>query len=468
MQASAYRGGDLADTNKGKTSKCRVSLSHSIEDTVVSTSTADSTIWERYEPVNAVSNYKMIQRIEFGGLCVAKEECLRNSRCHGFFYLLRDGLSFLFTLKDQKEIVVNTEGMQSKGNEGLYRMYLRANVNSTMLIKKDTEIELQDSLIQNYDVLGEDHFNLKGTHFQKESESKYSTIITTGTPQSIVVSLTTIPSRIGEVRDTLNTLIHQTLRPEHIFLNVPSVSNREKGTKYKIPDWLKEMENDGFVTLISGPDYGPATKLIPTVKRLHEEQPGTNHLILVVDDDTHYPPRLLETLVEWHKRLPNAALSLRGWVMKDSKRYLDIMSSYLIFGNEALFPHPTTVLTANCGYLVQSDHFDDNLWNYEGVPDGAKWMDDVWINGHLSRKSVPRFVVPFDEDQFTYNSYSPKLTLDKSITISNKNNGNGGSKGGTRIQANDQAIQHFGNSWDGDIMFSGKYRVHSDRFGIAR
>jgi len=468
MQASAYRAGDLVD-NKSQTGKCKIKLSHIIESNALLASTVDTTLWETYEPVNAVSNYKLIERIEFGGVCVAKEECLRNPRCHGFFYLLGDGLSFLFTLKDQTEIVANTEGMPSKGNEGLYRMYLRTNVNSTMLLTKGTEVEINSNVIETYEMLGESHFHLESKHFQKESDSKYNSIIKTGTPQSIVVSLTTIPSRIGEVRDTLNTLIHQTLRPDHIFLNVPSVSNREKGTKYKIPEWLKEMEDDGLVTLVSGTDYGPATKLIPTVKKFHEEQPGTNHLILVVDDDTHYPPRLLETLTKWHMRLPNAALSLRGWVMKDTKRYLDIFSSYLMFGNEALFPHPTTVLTANCGYLVQSDHFDANLWDYTGVPDGAKWMDDVWINGHLSKNNVPRFVVPFDEDQFTYNSYSPKLTLDTSITISKKNgNGNGGSKGGTRVQANDQAIQHFGSIWNGDVMFSGSYRVHSDRFGIPK
>ena len=158
--------------------------------------------------------------------------------------------------------------------------------------------------------------------------------------------------------------------------------------------------------------------------------------------------------------------------MKDNKRYLDITSSYLIFGDEALLPHPTTVLTANCGYLVQSDHFDQNLWNYDAVPDGAKWMDDVWINGHLSKNNVPRFVVPFDEDQFTYNSYSPKLTLDTSITISNQNDkkggGNGGSRGGTRIQANDQAIKYFEDIWNGDVMFSGPYRVYSERYGIPK
>jgi hypothetical protein len=61
---------------------------------------------------------------------------------------------------------------------------------------------------------------------------------------------------------------------------------------------------------------------------------------------------------------------------------------------------------------VQTAFFDHQLWNYTGTPDGAKWMDDVWISGQLAKNHVARLVVPFDEHQFTYNSYYPRLTLD--------------------------------------------------------
>merc|ERR1712070_784806 len=122
MQAAAYRGGDIGGNNKGgnengsNSAKCLITLHHNDAKPNSKSQPRESnsltTLWETYEPVNGISNYKMIERIEFGGVCVAKEECAKNPRCHGFLYLLRDGLSFLFTLKEQQEIVINTQGMR--------------------------------------------------------------------------------------------------------------------------------------------------------------------------------------------------------------------------------------------------------------------------------------------------------------------------------------------------------------------
>ena len=73
-----------------------------------------------------------------------------------------------------------------------------------------------------------------------------------------------------------------------------------------------------------------------------------------------------------------------------------------MYGNELFWPHPVSVIRGNCGYLVQSKFFDNQLWDgYGDAPPGAFFMDDVWISGRLAAGGVRRFVVPFDEDQFT-------------------------------------------------------------------
>jgi hypothetical protein len=65
-----------------------------------------------------------------------------------------------------------------------------------------------------------------------------------------------------------------------------------------------------------------------------------NALVLVVDDDTHYPPTLIETLLRWHELLPHAALALRGWVVHQDVRYLKLADSYLVFGSEVWYSRP--------------------------------------------------------------------------------------------------------------------------------
>ena len=98
---------------------------------------------------------------------------------------------------------------------------------------------------------------------------------------------------------------------------MPKHSDREK-TAYPIPNWLQllvERRNEAPKVRIRriDVDFGPATKLIPSVREAQEELGGENVLILVVGDDTLYPPRLLETLLEWNRRLPEAALAFSGW-----------------------------------------------------------------------------------------------------------------------------------------------------------
>src|SRR5512145_1408335 len=52
-----------------------------------------------------------------------------------------------------------------------------------------------------------------------------------------VVSLTTIPSRIGRLRPALNSLLDQTLRPARIYVALPARSRRE-ARPYTVPPWL--------------------------------------------------------------------------------------------------------------------------------------------------------------------------------------------------------------------------------------
>jgi len=59
-----------------------------------------------------------------------------------------------------------------------------------------------------------------------------------------------------------------------------------------------------------------------------------------VDDDTLYPPRLLETLLEWNRRLPDAALAFSGWpVVEKTLRYPHWSENYLVYGNEVGHHH---------------------------------------------------------------------------------------------------------------------------------
>lgn len=99
-----------------------------------------------------------------------------------------------------------------------------------------------------------------------------------GVRPRVVVSLTTLPSRIGGVVETIDSLLQQTLQPDAIYLNVPSASERFKEESYVIPPHLSKLDK---VRVRRTEDYGPVTKLIPTL----DEERDPNTLIITVDDD---------------------------------------------------------------------------------------------------------------------------------------------------------------------------------------
>jgi hypothetical protein len=110
----------------------------------------------------------------------------------------------------------------------------------------------------------------------------------------IVISLTTIPSRLDILSETTKNLNEQTMKPDEIALNVPYVFKRT-GEEYdmsKIPS---------FFTVYRCEDYGPATKFFPTLMR-----EGKNTLLIIVDDDIQYTNDMVEKIYKKYLENPNS------------------------------------------------------------------------------------------------------------------------------------------------------------------
>jgi len=251
----------------------------------------------------------------------------------------------------------------------------------------------------------------------------------TGSPEnsSLVVSLTTLPSRIGKIFPAMNSLLDQTVRPERIFLALPPFSRREQAT-YVVPEGLR---NHPLVTILRADrDWGPATKLIPVLRHC-AGAPET--LILAVDDDNVYPRTFLATFLHYAAALPDAALSLRGWPIPVSHRWKD---SREVKGSRIASPLRTDIITGCGGILVRPRFFDADFFDYEKAPPAAFFVDDVWISGHLARRRIPKVVLPFS-GAFVYLPSLATLSgpaLDRDENRSGKNN--------------DVMIDHFGAYWE--------------------
>ncbi len=81
------------------------------------------------------------------------------------------------------------------------------------------------------------------------------------------------------------------MKPEKIIINVPHIFSRTNEA-YDIPDFLVDMS--GVEIFRCSEDYGPGTKLIPTLQRISADD---DVWIATCDDDIQYLPYTLETFV---------------------------------------------------------------------------------------------------------------------------------------------------------------------------
>ena len=111
----------------------------------------------------------------------------------------------------------------------------------------------------------------------------------------IVVSFTTSPTRINKCSQMIHSILDQTRKPDLFLLNIPDVFART-GESYVVPKYIrKSLTVDRIHT-----DYGPATKILPTVLYLRDEERAKQYdpehtRIIYLDDDIGYPKRMIET-----------------------------------------------------------------------------------------------------------------------------------------------------------------------------
>jgi Glycosyl transferase family 2 len=243
----------------------------------------------------------------------------------------------------------------------------------------------------------------------------------------VIASLSTVPERIGNLGPTIRSLLRQTRPPDEIVVAVPEFSIREQRS-YAVPKYVSRWPR--LRVLRCRKDWGPATKFIPVVREELAAGRG-NTLIMVVDDDRVYPRDALETYLHYSDRLPEAALCFRGAAMP---RSLDWRDAKMIRASELRQPQAAAVITGCGSYFIQPRFFDESLWDYSKAPDGAFYMDDIWISGWLSRGGVKRYVVPA--------SAMMRSVLRQRRTLSLHDVPEG------RQYHNNETIAFFGETWD--------------------
>ncbi len=110
------------------------------------------------------------------------------------------------------------------------------------------------------------------------------------------VSLTSLPSRIDNIYETLKSIEDQTLKPEKVYLNLPYKFKRFPNYQFTNEQILNLNKYNIEITRCD--DYGPATKLMGSISKIK----NNFDCVVLLDDDHIYHNKALEILVSNFKK----------------------------------------------------------------------------------------------------------------------------------------------------------------------
>jgi hypothetical protein len=213
--------------------------------------------------------------------------------------------------------------------------------------------------------------------------------------QRVVVSLTTIPSRIQYIQKTIDSLLQQSVAIDEIYVAIPQkkLTPEKSSLNYDL-SVLQKLQ----VTIVElDYDYGPVCKLIGAL--IKERNPETK--IITVDDDVIYPKDTLKDLLEQHQS--GEATSFGGASLSRLPPFIKVQTT--LFGETPScisriieFGKASEVdwLLGTAAVLFERSSFQD-----DAIPLLCQWSrdpcmfkaDDVTISAYLSMKGVSRRMI---------------------------------------------------------------------------
>ena len=117
----------------------------------------------------------------------------------------------------------------------------------------------------------------------------------------IYVSLSTIPQRIKNLHQSVDSLLKQTKKPDKIFINIP---NKYKRFDEIVHDSQIPKFSDSRIEITRCEDCGPGTKLLGSLNKLNKDS-----LIILADDDHLYEDYMIEKFYYFYSKAPDNAYS---------------------------------------------------------------------------------------------------------------------------------------------------------------
>lgn len=226
--------------------------------------------------------------------------------------------------------------------------------------KKIREMEEKRKIkIENETMMMEDKYYLNNNITKKD--------------EIIIGGMTTIPSRINDLKATINSIKNQIYPISKLILTIPYALKRN-GQTYNIPKWI---EDDDFIHILRMDDFGPVCKLLGPLE--YSRNPNT--IIITFDDDTIYSDDTVKNLMIGYMIYPNAAFATSSLQFRMIKGNPQFKTQYI--------PGPTRILEGWGGALYKRSFFNKDI--HDMLPNSYHcfFSDDLIISNYLRKHNIP-------------------------------------------------------------------------------
>lgn len=206
---------------------------------------------------------------------------------------------------------------------------------------------------------------------------------------SLVISLTTIHSRIHKIHHVVDSLLKQ--ESDLAFKVCLFVSEEAYLLDHGVSELpeklllLQKAHGEQF-EIIYTENIGPYRKFLPILKDFFEDRIDFKYLV-TVDDDTVYPPSWLNNLVRACE-IHDCVVAYRGRKISCDEEKIHRYKKWSHSNSAILKPSLKTVGTGKDGIIYKPEYFHPDVIDIDSALKVCSHADDLWLKMHTSINGV--------------------------------------------------------------------------------
>lgn len=205
----------------------------------------------------------------------------------------------------------------------------------------------------------------------------------------IIVSFTTIPSRVQTLNCVLDSILAQTKLPDSIYLYV-SRSQFNKEQSQLLIDITEPYISCGLHLVWVDGDIGPHKKYYYAMQQFPDD------VIITIDDDVIYPPEMISRLWNLYMNHPTSVISNRTYLMsKADDNTLGLYKHWLLLNTDYYTEERMDLFATGCAGVLYPPHlFSDILFEKKSFMKLCPFADDVWLKANEVYCGIPVVISP--------------------------------------------------------------------------